>query len=97
MGCANLISIYTTKNPGEAEVVRLALEENGILAAIQGGVQAGLTGALDIDVMVRAEDIVRAREFIAQHQSFPVSEEEVLRAELDCEENAGGDDAGEPR
>ena len=86
MACANLISVYTTKNPGEAEVVRMALEENGILATIQGGVQAGLTGALDIDVMVRAEDIVRAREFIAEHQSFPVSEEEILRAERESEE-----------
>lgn len=96
MGCENLISVFTTKNPGEAEVVRLALEESGILAAIQGGVQAGLTGALDIDVMVRADDIVRAREFIAEHQAFPVSDEEVLRAELDSEKldsekNAGGE------
>jgi hypothetical protein len=56
-----------------------------------------LTGALDIDVMVRAEDIVRAREFIAEHRSFPVREEEVLRAELDCEESAGVDDDGEAR
>ena len=97
MACGNLISVYATKNPGEAEVVRMALEENGILAAIQGGVQAGLTGALDIDVMVRAEDIVRAREFIAEHQSFPVSDEEVLRAELESEENAGGQESGETR
>jgi len=97
MGCANLISVFTTKNSGEAEVVRLALEESGILAAIQGGVQAGLTGALDIDVMVRAEDIVRAREFIAEHQSFPVSEAEVLQAELETEENAGEEDRGEAR
>jgi hypothetical protein len=47
--------------------------------------------------MVRADDIVRAREFIADHQAFPVSDEEVLRAELDSEKldsekNAGGED-----
>lgn len=89
MGCANLISVYTTKNPGEAEIVRLALEENGILAAIQGGVQAGLTGALDIDVMVRAEDIVRARDFIAEHQSFSPPDE--------SEESAGVGDDDKPR
>ncbi len=56
MNCGSLVTAYTTKNPSEAEVVRLALEAAGILATLSGGRQAGLTGAVDIDVMVRAED-----------------------------------------
>jgi hypothetical protein len=58
-------------------VVRLALEASGILAVLGGGRQAGLTGAVDIDVLVRAEDARRAQEFLAAHQSFPASDQEL--------------------
>lgn len=97
MSCGSLVAIYTTKNPSEAEVVRMELEGNNILAVVGGGRQAGLTGAMDIDVLVRAEDAVRAREFLAEHQAFPVSDQEVERAEQESEKTAGEGDRPEAR
>lgn len=97
MNCGSLVKAYTTKNPSEAEVVLLALEAAGILATLSGERQAGLTGAIDIDVMVRAEDARRAQEFLAEHRAFPVSDQEVEQAELESEEKGGGEDQPEAR
>ncbi len=97
MSCGSLVSVYSTKNPSEAEVVRLALEDANILAVVGGGRQAGLTGAIDVDVLVRAEDAARAREFIAESQSFPVSDQDIEQAERESEDKAGGGAAADAR
>lgn len=97
MSCGSLVSVYSTKNPSEAEVVRLALENANILAVLGGGRQGGLTGAIDIDVLVRAEDAVRARDFIAEQQSFPLSDEELDQAERESEDKTGGGEQPEAR
>lgn len=93
----SLTAIYTTKNPSEAEVVRMELEGNGIPAVVSGGRQAGFSGAMDIDVMVRAEDAVRAREFLTEHLARPMSEQEVEQAEEEDEKSTGGEQAPEAR
>jgi hypothetical protein len=58
-------TVYVTTNPAEAEVVRAALDAEGITARTTGTNQAGLVGALDeVTVVVRASDAERARALI---------------------------------
>jgi hypothetical protein len=64
----DLVSVYTVKNPTEAEVIRVALEGQGIACHLAGEGQAGLTGIIDIDVMVRAADEDRARAILESYE-----------------------------
>lgn len=64
---SELVSIYQSSNPGEAEIIKSALLEEGIPCELGGESQAGFTGMFAIDVLVRAVDAERAREFIESH------------------------------
>src|SRR5262245_24920755 len=55
------VEVYTVTNPAMAEMIRAALEEDGIICEISGESQAGLSGVLDIQIMTRAIDADRAR------------------------------------
>lgn len=62
-----LQSAYTTNNPSEAEILRAALQAEGIECEISGQGQAGLAGILEIQLLVRAEDVDRARHYLERH------------------------------
>jgi hypothetical protein len=58
------VSVYTVTDPTQAELIRNALQEEGIVCEISGETQGGFTGVFSIDVMVRAIDADRARHII---------------------------------
>jgi hypothetical protein len=66
-----LVTVYTVTNPTQAELVRMALESEGIDAHLDGEGQGGggLVGIFDTHVVVRAADAERARAIIAFHES----------------------------
>ncbi len=84
-----LVSIYETNDASDAEIVKLALESEGITAFVEGEGQAGLTGVLEIEVVVKAADAERARELIATRVANAMSDDELEQAELEYEERTG--------
>ena len=64
------VTVYTVKDPRLAEIVRIALEGEGIICRVGNEGQAGLQGLLDIDITVRAADAERARQWIESHESL---------------------------
>lgn len=70
-----LATVYTTTHPADAEMVRLALEEEGLAAFIDGAKQGGLTGVLDVHVCVVQRDVEQARRRIEEMRRPTVSEE----------------------
>lgn len=71
-----LTTVYTTNHTPDAEMVRLALEEEGLAAYIDGAQQAGLTGVLDVHVRVAQADVEQARRLIDEMRRPAVSEED---------------------
>jgi hypothetical protein len=66
----DLLSVYSTDDATDAEIVRAALRGEGLRCEISGENQAGLTGigGLEIQLLVRAEDFDRARAFLESHR-----------------------------
>ncbi len=66
----DLLAVYSTSDANEAEIIKAALTGAGIKCQIAGESQAGLVGisSLEIQLLVKAEDFARARDFIAEHQ-----------------------------
>ncbi len=59
------IEIYTVNHPTIAELIRNALQAEGISCEISGESQGGFAGVLDeIQIMTHAKDAERAREII---------------------------------
>lgn len=67
MDTSELVTVYTTNNAPEAEVIKNLLEAEQIQAVIANETQAGFTGILEIPILVRAENVERARELILSH------------------------------
>jgi hypothetical protein len=84
-----LVTVYETHDANDAEIARLALESEGIAAFVEGEGQAGLTGILNIQVVVKTADAERARELISAHAAETITDDEVERAELEYEEETG--------
>lgn len=63
-----LIPVYKTSDLGRAEVIRLALEENGIRCALENELQAGFSGVLQCRLFVLDRDEHAARRFIEAHE-----------------------------
>jgi putative signal transducing protein len=65
----DLVSVYSTSDANEAEILRAALHDEGIRCEISGESQAGLTGitSMEIELLVRAEDYDRAHAFLENH------------------------------
>jgi hypothetical protein len=59
------VSIYFARSPGEADIVRLALEDEGIAACIVDKQLAGLSRLLEFHVLVKRADESRARVCLA--------------------------------
>lgn len=78
----DLVEVYSLKNPAIAEIIKNALEAEGIRCELGNETQAGMTGILDIRVFVRAVDAERARELIASHS--PDEMEDIELGEEDA-------------
>jgi hypothetical protein len=65
----DLVTVYTASNSVEAEIVKNALDDEGIPCFVEGGFQAGEAGLAGIPVRidVAAVDAERARLFIEEH------------------------------
>ena len=65
-----LLTVYTTNDANEAEVIRGAIQAEGMKCEIVGEGQAGLAGldTMEIKVVVRAEDYDGAKAFLEEHQ-----------------------------
>lgn len=70
MDTNDLVTVYTVSNPVEAEIIRNAIQAEGIRCFLDGAQQAADVGLLvfEIGVMVPAEDADRARKLIEQHE-----------------------------
>jgi len=66
----DVLEVYATDDPREAEIVRAALASEGVRCVIDGEQQGGLMGLpiMEVKLLVRAQDADRARAFIEKHQ-----------------------------
>jgi hypothetical protein len=69
MDVEELVTVYSLKDPNKAEIIKMALQNEGITCFLDGENQAGLTGVLEIGVMVRSWDADRALRVIKSHES----------------------------
>jgi hypothetical protein len=72
----DLVTVYSVNNPTHAEIIRNFLQREGIACELGGEKQMGLTGIMQIDILVRAEDADRAGKLIAQHEEEQGSKEQ---------------------
>jgi hypothetical protein len=63
------VTVYKVNNPYEAEVIKMALQGQGISCQLDGEVQAGLSDILEIGILVPARDADRAQKIIEQSES----------------------------
>lgn len=65
-----LVTVYTVANPMEAEILRNALNAEGIVCQIGDESQGAFTGltAMEIDILTRAEDADRARAILLREE-----------------------------
>jgi hypothetical protein len=72
MSTDELLEVYSTDDPIEAEMMRNALRAEGLKCEIDGEGQAGLSGLgiMDVRLCVRAEDFDRARSFLEAHEQI---------------------------
>jgi hypothetical protein len=63
-----LVPVAAYRDTAQADIVRNALEAEGIRATVEGPHQGGLPGALEARVFVQAADAERARAFIQEHE-----------------------------
>src|SRR5262249_5240312 len=66
MDSDELTTIFTTGDPNLARIVANELQTEGINATVSGENQAGLSGILDVEVLVRAWDADRARKILEE-------------------------------
>ena len=63
------VTVYTVNNPYEAEIIRMALQGEGISCQLDGEGQAGLSDILAIGILVRARDADLARKIIRHNEA----------------------------
>ncbi len=69
MDSEELVTVYTVGNPIKGEIIKNALEAEGIRCFIEGGNQAGEAGLIGISVklQVPVAQAERAAKFIEEH------------------------------
>jgi len=72
----DLETIYTAMDEIDAEVIRVALDAEGIQCFLENERQAMLSGCLPVKVQVRSSDVQRAQQFIERHEQSRDSQEE---------------------
>ena len=68
MDSDDLVRVYTVTDANQAEIIKGALQAEGIRCEIGGERQAGFTGIWEIEILVRAEDADRATKIIESHE-----------------------------
>ena len=63
------VTVYTVNNPCEAEIIKMALQGQGISCQLDGEGQAGLSDILAIGILVPARDADRAQKYIEQNEA----------------------------
>jgi len=65
-----LVTVETVSNPVEAQIIRNALNAEGIACEIGNQNQAAFTGigALEIEILTRAADADRARKILREQE-----------------------------
>lgn len=63
-----LVRVYTTTDLSEAELLQNALKDEGVRSMLENPHQAGLSGVLQIGILVREEDADRARKIVKQRE-----------------------------
>ncbi len=75
------VTVYVLNDPYQAEIIQTALRGEGIPCELDGERQAGLSGVLEIGVMVRAQDADRARRLIRRHDVQSAKQHEAPKSE----------------
>jgi hypothetical protein len=95
MDSEKLVTVYTASNVNQAEVIRLALEGNGIAAQVAfGHDQFNVTGLTRAEVLVFARDAVRARDLIQSHAVEHSPSDEELERMAEAEPAEPDEDEG---
>jgi hypothetical protein len=63
----DLVEVYTVTDPSLAEIIKAALQRDGIACWIEGENQAGLAGILSISLLTRARDADLARRIVKSY------------------------------
>ena len=63
------VTVYTVNNPYQAEIIKMALQGQGISCQLDGEGQAGLSDILEIGILVPARDADRAQRIIEQNEA----------------------------
>lgn len=63
-----LVPVYTANDSVQAEILKNALEAEGIPCSIEGEHQGGFSGVLLVRLFVREPDAERARAFLESHE-----------------------------
>ena len=63
------VTVYTVNNPYQAEIIKMALRDQGISCQLDGEGQAGLSDILEIGILVPARDADRAQKLIEQNEA----------------------------
>jgi hypothetical protein len=71
MNTKDLVTVYTLSNPVKAEIIRAALQAQGIRCFLDGlnTAESASIGAFEINVQVPAGDADRATRFIESHEA----------------------------
>lgn len=88
----DLVTVYSVNNAPEAELVRAALEAEGIRCVIGGEGQAGLAGVLSIDILVPEDSVAKARKHLKQ---IRLEKKERKRARIAKKKAKEADKGGE--
>lgn len=86
-----LATVYTTTHLADAEMVRLALADEGLAAFVDGPTQGGLVGVLQVHVCVARHDAEQARQLIEEMRRPTISEEVWDEALSQAEEDGPND------
>src|SRR5262249_24466198 len=76
MKSEELVTIYTVNNPIEAEIIKTALEAEGLSCFLEGFNQAGGITGVEIKIQVPADQVEQAREILAEHEQSRAAESE---------------------
>jgi hypothetical protein len=63
------VTVYTVNNPYEAEIIKMALQGQGISCQLDGEGQAGLSDIPEIGILVPARDADWAQRIIEQNEA----------------------------
>lgn len=68
MDAHEFVTVYSVTDVNQAELIKAELQTECITCRLSGENQAGLSGILEIEIMVQAVDADAARRFIKRHE-----------------------------